>query len=150
MSGEDYRMRKPISVRDAAEILGISAVAVMKRIKRGTLLALPLSSKGFMVCQESVLGEPHSPAEFERLCRRYISVPEACDIVCVTDGMVIRMLHDGRLKGFLLNGNAWAVEKRSAEENIREYMRGALPPGGRPRDLGRSHAPKKRLTKRAR
>lgn len=136
-------MKQPISVQDAAAILGISRVAVMKRIARGTLLALPLSSKGWMVCQEAVEGRPHSPAEFERVCKRYISVPEACDIVCVTDGMVIRMLNDGRLNGFRLNDNAWAVEKRSAEENIREYMRTGSQ-GGRPRDLGKSHRPKKK------
>jgi hypothetical protein len=139
-------MKQPISVQDAAAILGISRVAVAKRIQRGTLLALPLSSKGWMVCQESVAGKPHSPEEFERVCSRYISVPEACDIVCVTDGMVIRMLGDGRLNGFRLNDNAWAVERRSAEKNIREYMR-TESQGGRPRDLGKSHRPPKRRKK---
>lgn len=142
-------MKRPISVQEAATILGISRVAVMKRIARGTLLALPLSSKGLMVCHESVTGEPHSPAEFERLCKKYISVPEACEIVCVTDGMVCRMLADGRLKGFRLNENAWAVEKKSAEDNIREYMR-AGSAGGRPRDLGKSHRPKKKPKARKR
>lgn len=142
-------MRQPISVGDAAEILGVTTVAVMKRIRRGTLLARLLSSKGYMVCHESVLGEPCSEAEFERVCRRYCSVPEACDIVCVTDGMVIRMLNDGRLKGFLLNGNAWAVDRRSAEQNMREYMKSPSQYGGRRRDLSRSRAPKKRTTKRA-
>lgn len=141
-------MKQPISVQQAAEILGISRVAVMKRINRGTLLALPLSSKGWMVCHEAVEGKPCSPVEFEKLCRRYISVPEACDIVCVTDGMVIRMLRDGRLKGFVLNENAWAVEKKSAEENIREYMRAPAAYGGRPRDLGKSHRPRKRPSRR--
>jgi hypothetical protein len=142
-------MKTPISVQEAAERLGISGVAVMKRISRGTLLALPLSSKGHMVCQESVNGDPFSPAEFGRLCGRYISVPEACDIVCVTDGMVIRMLNDGRLKGFRLNYNAWAVDRRSAEENIRNYIRNGSG-SGRPRDLGRRHAPAKRAKGRPR
>lgn len=143
-------MKTPISVQEAADRLGISRVAVMKRIVRGTLLALPLSSKGHMVCQESVDGDPFSPAEFGRLCGRYISVPEACDIVCVTDGMVIRMLHDGRLNGFRLNDNAWAVDRRSAEANIREYLRSPYSQGGRPRDLNRSHRPAKKAKGRPR
>jgi len=143
-------MKAPISVQEAATRLGISTVAAMKRIRRGTLLALPLSSKGFMVSQESVAGQPVSAAEFGRLCGRYVSVPEACEIVCVTDGMVIRMLNDGRLKGFRLNDNAWAVDRRSAEENIREYMRSPYANGGRPRDLSRNHRPAKRTTGRRR
>lgn len=137
-------MKPPISVQEAALRLGISRVAVMKRIHRGTLLALPLSSKGFMVCQESLAGEMASPAAFARLCERYVSVPEACDIVCVTDGMVIRMLNDGRLKGFRLNENAWAVDRRSAEENISEYLRSPYSQGGRPRELHKSHRPAKK------
>ena len=60
--------------------------------------------------------------------------------------MVIRMLNDGRLNGFRLNDNAWAVERRSAEKNIREYMR-AESQGGRPRDLVKSHRPAKRRQK---
>lgn len=140
-------MRQPISVQEAAEALGITAVAVMKRIRRGTLLGLPLSSKGYMVCHESVLGRPCSAKDFEQLCERYVSVPEACEIVCVTDAMVIRMLRDGRLKGFSLNDNAWAVDRQSAEENIREYVAGSTRASGRPRDLLSSRAPKKRLTK---
>ena len=141
-------MRRPISVQEAAEILGISRVAVMKRIRRGTLCALPLSGKGFMVCHEHVLGEKFSPAAFERVCNRYVSVPEACDIVCVTDGMVIRMLNDGRLSGFRLNDNAWAVEKRSAEKNIKEYLAAPAAYGGRRRDLSRSRRPAKKPSRK--
>ena len=141
-------MKPPISVQEAAARLGITTVAAMKRIRRGTLLALPLSSKGFMVSQESVAGQPVSAAEFGRLCGRYVSVPEACEIVCVTDGMVIRMLNDGRLKGFRLNDNAWAVDRRSAEENIREYLKAPSACGGCPRDLTSSRRPKKRPKRR--
>jgi len=140
-------MRQPISVQEAAKILGISAVAVMKRIKRGSILARPLSAKGIMVCQESVLGEPFSAKEFEALCKRYVSVPEACDIVCVTDGMIGRMLKDGRLKGFVLNDNAWAVDRKSCEANIREYL-DSPPKYGRPRVLGEKRSPKKKPQKR--
>jgi hypothetical protein len=136
-------MKRPISISEAAEILGISAVAVTKRISRGTLLAVPLSDKGIMVCRESVLGEKADPKAFKKLCSRYISVPEACDIVCVTDGMIGRMLADGRLRGFRLNPKAWAVEKSSCDENIREYL--ASPPSyGRPRVIGAPRRPAKK------
>jgi len=142
-------MRRPISVGEAAEILGISEVAVLKRIARETLLASPLSDKGIMVCHESALGQPVDAAEWRRLCRRYISVPEACDIVAVTDGMVCRMLADGRLNGFRLNGKAWAVEKASAEKNMRDYL--ASPPSrGRPRLVGSSRRPAKKPRRKKR
>lgn len=140
-------MKRPISISEAAEILGISPVAVQKRIHRGTILAAPLSDKGIMVCHESVLGKSADPKEFAKLCAKYISVPEACDIVCVTDGMIGRMLADGRLKGFRLNPKAWAVEKTSCERNIQEYL--ASPPSyGRPRAVGQSRRPAKKPTRK--
>lgn len=136
-------MKRPISISEAAEILGISAVAVQKRIHRGTILAAPLSDKGIMVCHESVLGKKADPSEFAKLCSRYISVPEACDVVCVTDGMIGRMLADGRLRGFRLNPKAWAVERASCEANIKEYL--ASPPSyGRPRVVGQPRRPAKK------
>ena len=138
-------MKQPISVKEAAKILKITDVAVLKRIATGKLLGKPLSGsqKGIMVCHESVLGQPFTPTEFDRVCERYISVPRACDIVCVTDGMVIRMLEDGRLSGFKLNEKCWAVDRRSCEKNIEEYLH-SPPAGGRPRNLGSSRAPKSR------
>lgn len=142
-------MKRPISVAEAAAALGIKEVSVLKRIRAGTLVALPLSGKGLMVCQESVDGEKVDPAAFRRACAKYVSIPEACDIVCVTDGMIGRMLADGRLKGFKLNEKAWAVERKSCEDNIREYL--ASPHrGGRPRLVGEARAPKKRAKGRRR
>jgi hypothetical protein len=142
-------VRRPISIGEAAKMLGITPVAVKKRIDTGKILARTLSDKGILVCPESVLGQPCSEKAFERLCARYISVPEACDIVCVTDGMVGRMLADGRLNGFRLNGKCWAVERASAEQNMREYL--ASPPyRGRRRLLGESRRPVKRPAGRKR
>lgn len=142
-------MRRPISVQEAAKILGITDVAVMKRISRGKVLARPLSSKGLMVCHESVIGEPFSPEQFEAECKKWISVPEACDIVCVTDGMIGRMLADGRLKGWRLSDNAWAVSRKSCEDNMKEYL--ANPPKvGRPRLVGERRSPKKKPSKKKR
>lgn len=128
-------MRRPISVSQAAELLGLSEAAVLKRIKKGQLLAVPLSDRGWMVCHEAVLGrfdEPVDEEAFRRLCDEYVSVPEACDIVRVTDGMVIRMLVRGILDGFRLNEKAWAVSRKSCETNIREYLESPNRPG-RPR-----------------
>lgn len=137
-------MRRPISIGQAAEILGVSTTAIQKRIAAGKISARPLSRKATLVCHESVLGEEYSEREFDRECRRYISVPDACEIVCVTDGMVIRMLEAGILKGFKVNGNGWAVEKRSAEQNIQEYLSSPFSGVGRRRDTTRSRRPAKK------
>lgn len=134
-------MKQPISVREAAEMLGVTDIAVLKKIAKGQIVAVPLCGKGLLVCAESVLGKRFDADEFRRLCDRYVSVPEACDIVCVTDGQIGRMLADGRLKGFRLNAKAWAVEKRSCEDNIREYMANPSK-SGRPRLIGERRAPK--------
>jgi hypothetical protein len=146
---ETGTMKQPISVAQAAKILGMSQVGVLKRIRAGKIAAVTLSNKGLLVAHESVLGQDCNLAEFERVCRRWISVPEACDIVCVTDAMIGRMLADGRLNGFRLNDKAWAVDKKSCEANIREYL--ANPPqNGRRRRVGEACRPKKRPTGRSR
>ena len=142
-------MKQPISVQDAADLLEISEVAVMKRIAKGTLLASQLSGKGYLVCRESVEGIAADPAEFARECSRWVSVPQACEIVCVTDGRIGRMLADGTLDGFRLNAKAWAVSRESCEKNIAEYLANGSRTAGRPRVLTGQHAPKKRHKKTA-
>ena len=144
---EKPTMNRPISVKEAADILGVSDVAILRRIARGTLAARQLSGKGWMVSRDAILGKKFDKGEFDELCSRYISVPQACEIVCVTDGMIGRMLADGRLDGFRLNEKAWAVSKASCEQNIKEYL--ASPKtGGRPRVLTGTHAPKKKPVRR--
>lgn len=142
--------RRPISVNEAAELLGITPNAILKKIHTGKILAKKLSNKGFMVSRESTLGKEVSEAQFEKECSRYISVPEACDIVCVTDGMIGRMLKDGRLNGFRLNDKAWAVERKSAEENYKEAISRRSNLRGHPRKFGEARRPKKKPTGRAR
>lgn len=136
-------MKRPISVQEAASLLGISEVAVLKRIAKGTVVARQLSGKGLLVCRESVDGIAVDPEEFKSLCSQWVSVPQACEIVCVTDGMIGRMLMDGRLEGFRLNAKAWAVSKASCQKNIAEYL-SSTSRHGRPRDLTGRHSPKKR------
>lgn len=137
-------MDRLISVAEAASILGVTDVWVLRRISQGTLLARQLSGKGWMVSLDSARGKRASEKKFSELCGRYVSVPQACEIVCVTDGMIGRMLASGILKGFRLNKKAWAVCRESCEKNIREYL--ASPKkGGRPRVLSGKHAPKKRV-----
>lgn len=141
-------MNRPISVQEAATILGISEVAVLKRIGQGSLVAKKLSGKAYLISRESVQGRRVDAEAFLASCRKWVSVPEACEIVCVTDGMIARMLADGRLNGFRLNERAWAVSRESCERNIAEYL--ANPnTGGRPRLIGASRAPKKRARKTA-
>lgn len=144
-------MRRPISVREAASILGISEGAVLKRIQRGRLLAVPFSDRGWMVCHEAILGRFDEPADeeaFRRTCEGYATVPEACDLVCATDGMVVRMITAGELDGFRLNGKSWAVTRESCDANLREYISGP-PRVGRPRVLHRPLRKSKRPRKKA-
>lgn len=143
----DANMKKPISVQEAAASLGISQVAVLKRIAKGSLVARQLSGKGYLVCRESLGGEVVDPEEFAAACSRWVSVPQACEIVCVTDGMVLRMLADGRLDGFRLNAKAWAVDVQSCRRNIEDYLANPAT-GGRPRDIAGRHAPKKKPSRR--
>jgi hypothetical protein len=94
-----------------------------------------------MLCLEQCKGQSFDAAEFRKLCKKWICVPEACDIVCKTDASVMRDLRSGKIKGFRLNGRAWAVEKASAEEEFRDYLAN---PGrrGQPRQIGTSRSPR--------
>ena len=133
---------RPISVNEAASVAGVSVSAVLKRIRAGQAVAVSLSGKGWMLCHEQMSGQPYSEAAFRRLCRKYVSVPEACQIVKKTDASVIRDLRSGRLSGFRLNAKAWAVDKASAERDFREYLSGASEGrAGRKRDLHAEHHP---------
>lgn len=141
---------RPISVNEAAKVGGITVSAVIKRIRTGHALAVGLSGKGWMLCREQFEGRAFSEAAFLRLCQRYVSVPDACGIVCKTDASVIRDLKSGKLDGFRLNAKAWAVLRSSAEQDIREYLSGkrsGLP--GRRRNIGAEHHPSRLKEKRS-
>ncbi len=63
----------------------------------------------------------------------YLSVPVAAQVLGCTDVWVIRMIQDGRLEGFRLNGRAWAVKRSSVEKNKDEYLNRAPSAAGRKR-----------------
>jgi hypothetical protein len=132
---------RPISIIEAAEAMGLTKSGVVKAISTQRLVAIPLSGRGIMLSWEQCHGKKFSEPEFRKLCQRYIAVPDACDIVCKTDASVMRDLRSGRIKGFRLNGRAWAVEKASAEEEFRDYLAN---PGrrGQPRQIGTSRSPR--------
>lgn len=134
-------MERPISIDEAATLSGLSKSGVVKAIRSGRLLAIPINGKGLMLCREQVCGNRFSEREFRRLCSRYVSVPDACEIVCKTDAMVMRDLRSGKILGFKLNGRAWAVDKRSAEAEFADYL--ANPRRrGQPRKVGESRSPR--------
>jgi excisionase family DNA binding protein len=138
---------RPISVTEAAKLAGVTRNAILKRIDAGTLMAVQLNGKAWMVCREDVNRRKFSESEFRRLCGQYISVPQACDIVYKTDASVIRDLRGGRLSGFRLNGRAWAVLRSSAEQEIRDYIAGShdsLP--GQRRRIGERRSPEKKVS----
>jgi hypothetical protein len=63
----------------------------------------------------------------------WISVPDAAQALGCTDVWVIKMIQRGDLQGFKLSGRAWAVSKKSVEDNIREYLDRDRTKAGRPR-----------------
>jgi excisionase family DNA binding protein len=134
-------MERPISVDEAAELLGLSRSGVMEAIRTGRLVAILINGRALALCREQVLGKPFSEPEFRRLCGRYVSVPDACEIMRKTDAAVIRDLNRGRVDGFRLNGRAWAVDKRSAEREFAEYLRSDRG-RGQPRRLSESRSPR--------
>jgi hypothetical protein len=132
---------RPISIEEAAKAMGLTKSGVVKAISSKRLVAVPLSGRGLMLCLEQCKGQSFDAAAFRKLCKKWICVPEACDIVCKTDASVMRDLRSGKIKGFRLNGRAWAVEKASAEEEFRDYLAN---PGrrGQPRQIGTSRSPR--------
>lgn len=132
---------RPISILEAAELTGLTKSGIVKAISSKRLLAIPLSGRGQMLCHEQVVGKRFDEPAFRKLCQRYVSVPDACEIMSKTDAMVIRDLRSGKVAGFLLNGRAWAVDKRSAEQEFKEYL--ASPQRrGQPRQVGTSRSPR--------
>lgn len=53
----------------------------------------------------------------------WISVPEACEILGVSDVWVLKLIHANELEGFKLSGRAWAVSRKSVEKNAAEYAK---------------------------
>jgi hypothetical protein len=95
-----------------------------------------------MLCREQVEGKKFSEPEFRKLCGRYVSVPEACEICHKTDAAIIRDLKSGVIDGFRLNKRAWAVLRSSAEKEFRDYLANSKGRVGRKRDLGGSRSPR--------
>jgi excisionase family DNA binding protein len=52
----------------------------------------------------------------------YVSVPVAAELLGCTDVWVLKLLKEGTLEGFRLNGRAWAVKRSSLEKNLKEYL----------------------------
>lgn len=63
----------------------------------------------------------------------FISVPEAASLLGVSQPWVLRMLKAGTLKGFRVNGRAWAVDAESVLSDRREYETRRERGVGRPR-----------------
>lgn len=142
---------RPISILEASELTGLTKSGVIKAIATKRLFAIALNGRGLMLSREQCEGKKFDESEFRKLCKRYVSVPEACDIVYKTDAMVMRDLRGGKIAGFRLNGKAWAVDKRSAEQEFADYL--ASPQRrGQPRRIGDTRSPrhlrKKPLTKK--
>jgi excisionase family DNA binding protein len=53
----------------------------------------------------------------------WISVPKAAELLGCTDVWVIRLIHRGDIEGFRLSGRAWAVNRKSVEKNVQDYLK---------------------------
>lgn len=143
-----------VSVVEAAKARGLTREAIMKAIKTGRLYGHLLSGKGYLLSARQVEGKPFDQKAFERLCRQYISVPEACNVCWKTDAAIMRDLRSGKIKGLRVNPKCWAVLKSSAEEEFRDYQENEKGRVGRKRDIGFTRSPrdlrKKALKKKGR
>lgn len=132
-----------VSIGEAAKLRKQSEEAIVKAIVSGRLFCHKLSGKGYMLSERQVKGLSFDEAEFLKLCRRYVSVPEACNIVWKTDAAVSRDLARGRIEGFRLNSKCWAVLRSSAEQEFRDYLEGVKEGRvGRRRSIGESRSPR--------
>jgi hypothetical protein len=131
-----------VSVQEAARLRGITREGVMKAIQTGRLASHLLSGKGYLLSERQVLGKKFDEAEFRRLCRLYVSVPEACNICWKTDAAIMRDLRRGTIVGFKVNAKCWAVLRSSAEEEFRDYLESHKGRAGRKRDIGTSRSPR--------
>lgn len=131
-----------ISVSEAARLRGMSREGVMKAIQTGRLASHLISGKGHLLSERQVLGKSFDESEFRKLCRLYISVPDACNICWKTDAAVMRDLRKGVIKGFKVNAKCWAVLRSSAEEEFREYLENHKARAGRKREVGSSRSPR--------
>ena len=52
----------------------------------------------------------------------WMSVPEAAEALGCTDVWVLKLIDRKELEALRLNGRAWAVQRRSVEKNVDEYM----------------------------
>ncbi len=131
-----------VSIGEAAALRGLTEEAIIKAIASGRLFVHQLSGKGYMLSERQVLGRSFDKQEFQRMCRQYVSVPEACNIVWKTDAAVMRDIRKGRIKGFRLNSRCWAVLKASAEDEFRDYLENGRRRVGRPRAVGETRSPR--------
>lgn len=135
-----------ISVPEAARIAEVTTSAILQRIANGKLLARDFSGKAKIVSRNSLLGAKVDPKEFDKAVEKLMNVPEACELLGVTESYVYRLIERGHLEGFRLNAKAWAVVRKSAERNAREYVPGAVRGWVRQPGLPARRNPKRKAT----
>ena len=143
MSGD----RWVISVEEAAELRKVTREAIAKAVRVGRYVAYPLSHRGLMLSRDQILGKKISEDDFFRNCQKWVCVPDACEIMRVTDAAVIRKIKSGVVHGFRLNGKSWAVLRASAEREYRDYLRDNVGRAGRKRHDG-SRSPRTLIKQR--
>lgn len=131
-----------VSIEQAAALRRVSREAISKAIRSGRLYAYSLSGKGMMLSGRQVTGKKFSEPEFKKLCQQYVCVPDACEIMRLTDAAVIRKAKAGVVKGFKLNPKCWAILKSSAEQEYRDYLEENEGRVGRKRNLSGSRSPR--------
>lgn len=135
-----------ISVPEAARIAGVTDSAILQRIASGKLLARVFSGKAKVVSRNSLLGVKADPKEFDKAVDKLMNVPDACELLGVTESYVYRLIDRGHLEGFRLNGRSWAVIRKSVERNAKEYVPGAQRGWVRQPGLPARRRPKRKAT----
>ena len=63
----------------------------------------------------------------------WMSVPEAAEVLGISDVGVLKLIRTNELEAFRLSGRAWAVSRDSIERNDKEYRERKIAKPGRPR-----------------
>lgn len=64
----------------------------------------------------------------------HCSVPKAAELLGCSKTWVLKLLRNGKIKGFKINEKAWCVEIKGLKDNVKKYLKRVRDGGkGRPR-----------------
>ncbi|TWT33382.1 hypothetical protein [Blastopirellula retiformator] len=140
--------REPIDVNRAAEIIGCKSNYVRVLFDAGRLDGKKLTDRAILIERQSAIahakdfaksaGRPRSAKPNTRLratlppLKDPIGTPEAAEILGCSVDNVCKMLQAGRMIGYKLSLQGWAIERREVLKHVPAEVVGR-PRGGTPR-----------------